>query len=343
MSSPDQELLTSGGDITQCSELPTVEPYDLIGYKFVKEHDGTPQRATVKELSEDDGKFLVEFVNGGEELMNYADLINIFNKANDEDDDDDDKLWTYDKILDHRKVNGNKWEVKVLWDTGDVTWEPADVIKADDKMTLAAYAQEKKLVDTPGWKWARRLTKNPKKFIRMAKIFKSQQKNHGPKYKYGVQVPRNYKEAIELDKANGNTLWQDAIKKEMLQIRDFKTFKALPRGTKRPKGYTFVPVHLCFDVKFDLRRKARLVGGGNWTETPSEDAYAGVVSLDSVRTAFFLADLNGLDVVAADIGNAYLHGVTQEKIYTIAGPEFGPELEGRVLICIKSLYGLPQD
>ena len=54
---------------------------DLIGYKFVKEHDGTPQRAIVKELSEEDGKFLVEFVNGGEQLMNYADLVNIFNKG----------------------------------------------------------------------------------------------------------------------------------------------------------------------------------------------------------------------------------------------------------------------
>ena len=101
--SPDKELLSSGGDITHCDVLPTVEPMDLIGYKFVKEHDGTPQRAIVKELSEEDGKFLVEFVNGGEELMNYADLVNIFNKT---DEDDDDKLWTYDKILDHRKVSG---------------------------------------------------------------------------------------------------------------------------------------------------------------------------------------------------------------------------------------------
>ena len=51
-------------------------------------------------------------------------------------------------------------------------------------------------------------------------------------------------------------LWQDAIQKEMDQIRDFKTFKALPRGAAKPKGHTYIPVHLTFDVKFDLRRKA---------------------------------------------------------------------------------------
>ena len=31
---------------------------------------------------------------------------------------------------------------------------------------------------------------------------------------------------------------------------------------------------------------------------------------------------------------------TYEKVYIIAGPEFGPELEGRILVIDKSLYGL---
>ena len=49
------------------------------------------------------------------------------------------------------------------------------------------------------------------------------------RFKHRVKVPKDYKEAVALDEANGNTLWQDAIQKEMNQIRDFKTFKALPR------------------------------------------------------------------------------------------------------------------
>ena len=44
--------------------------------------------------------------------------------------------------------------------------------------------------------------------------------------------------------------------------------------------------------------------------------------------------------MAADIGNAYLHARTKEKVYIVAGPEFGPDLQGRVMIVLKSLYGL---
>ena len=86
----------------------------------------------------------------------------------------------------------------------------------------------------------------------MAKIFASQTRNLGPKYKYSIRVPKDYKEAVELDEANGNTLWQDAIDKERGQINDFKTFKALRKGAKAPKGYNPVTVCFCFDVKFDL-------------------------------------------------------------------------------------------
>ena len=105
-------------------------------------------------------------------------------------------MWTYDKIADHRKIKKRQWQVKVLWDTGDETWEPMSTIKEDDKLTLAKYAQDNDPVNQPGWKWARRLTKNPKKFIRMAKIFAAQTRRHGVKYKHGVKVPRNYKEAV---------------------------------------------------------------------------------------------------------------------------------------------------
>ena len=50
--------------------------------------------------------------------------------------------------------------------------------------------------------------------------------------------------------------------------------------------------------------------------------------------------MNGLKVCAADIGNAYLNGRTREKVYVIAGPEFGPEIRGKRMIIDKALYGL---
>jgi hypothetical protein len=176
----------------------------------------------------------------------------------------------------------------------------------------------------------------------MARLMASQKKN-GNRFKFGVQVPRSVKQAYELDRINGNNLWAEAMKKEINQLMEYDTFHVLDSGevpTLKNKGYTFVPMHMCFDVKFDLRRKAQLVAGGHLTAPPEEDVYSGVVSIESVRLALFLAGLNDMQVCAADIGNAYLHAKTKEHIYTKAGPEFGSELEGKYLLIDKGLYGL---
>ena len=94
-----------------------------------------------------------------------------------------------------------------------------------------------------------------------------------------------------------------------------------------------------YDVKFDMRRKARLVAGGNWTVTPKEDIYSGVIRMDSVRLGFALAAMHNLDVRAADEGNAFLYGKTKEKVMIKASPEFGEDA-GKILIINKGLYGL---
>ena len=95
---------------------------------------------------EDEGRFLVEFVNRGEELMTYNNLINVFNAR----DEEGAHLWTYEEITDHRQTKKGKWQVKVLWDTGDETWEPMKVIKEDDKLTLAKYAHYSQVGSGPG-------------------------------------------------------------------------------------------------------------------------------------------------------------------------------------------------
>jgi hypothetical protein len=43
---------------------------------------------------------------------------------------------------------------------------------------------------------------------------------------------------------------------------------------------------------------------------------------------------------ACDIKNAYLTAPNKEKVYVVAGPEFGPELQGKTLIVVRALYGL---
>ena len=62
----------------------------------------------------------------------------------------------------------------------------------------------------------------------------------------------------------------------------------------------------------DFTRKARFVAGGHMTEPPVIITYSSVVSRDSVQIGFVLATLNDLELVAADIGNAYLQANTKE-------------------------------
>ncbi len=65
----------------------------------------------------------------------------------------------------------------------------------------------------------------------------------------------------------------------------------------------------------------------------------GVVSLHGIWIVTFIAELNGLDVWQTDIVNAYIKAYTNEKVYFIAGPDFG-ELEGHIFVIRKALYGL---
>jgi hypothetical protein len=63
---------------------------------------------------------------------------------------------------------------------------------------------------------------------------------------------------VKLDEGNCNTLWQDAIRKEMSNVRI--AFKVLNGEEAIPPNYQEIRYHMIFDVKMeDFCRKARLV------------------------------------------------------------------------------------
>ena len=94
------------------------------------------------------------------------------------------------------------------------------------------------------------------------------------------------------------------------------------------------------DIKADFSRKIRFCADGHKLEQTSAPTYASVVSRESVRILFTIASLNDLDVMAADISNAYLNAPCAEKLWITCGPEFGPAIQGRIAILEKALYGL---
>ena len=160
-------------------------------------------------------------------------------------------------------------------------------------------------------------------------------------HKFGIRLPHSVHEAIKLDIANKNTIWQDAIAKEMVHVRPaFKPYLGSVQEAKsKLVGYQQIRCHMIFDIKLDFTRKARYVAGGHTTTAPASMTYSSVVARDSVRLVLLHAALNDIDLLAADIGNAYLNATCRERIWTIAGTEFD-ELRGTVLIIEKALYGL---
>ena len=83
-------------------------------------------------------------------------------------------------------------------------------------------------------------------------------------------------------------------------------FKLLEEGKQVPVGSTWIPFHMLFDVKCDLTRKAHYVAGGHWIQPATQITYSPVVTRESIRITFLVSALNDLEILSADIGNAYL-------------------------------------
>ena len=167
-----------------------------------------------------------------------------------------------------------------------------------DPITCAKYAKDNDLLDRPGWKSLKRIASRTVKFARMCRQAKLHTQRRGPTFKFGILLPNDRNHALQIDKDNGNQSWQLSIDVEMNQIDEYETFRNMGRGVKPPRDHQRIRVHFVFDVKHDLRRKARLVAGGHMTAPPKDSVYSGVVTLRSLRLCMFLGALNGLDVLS---------------------------------------------
>ena len=344
-------------------KVPAFSPEELIGKSFIHSiDDGTKFKATVtKKIGDMDAKnhqnikFLIDVGDGGhEDIISYVELCDLVEEQ-EQKKAEGDSLHAYEDIVGHEgplkptddKYKGSKYNVKIKWNDGTTTMEPLSLMIKDDPITCAIYAKQHNLLNKPGWKPLRPLARRYAAFI-SASIpdpsgrTRSANKAHLhnlPVYKFGVQVPQSIRQAISLDKANNNHRWRDAANKEVDQLDEYEVFEDLGLGAPPPEGYQKISVKMIFDVKHDLRRKGRLVGGGHLTEPNKDESYSGVISLRALRLAITLGELNGLKIMVGDIGNAYLEAYTKEKVYIIAGPEFG-EREGHTLVIRKALYGL---
>jgi len=234
----------------------------------------------------------------------------------------------------HQRRTTKGWQLCTLWKDGSTSWEPLKDMKEAYPVQVAEYAVSRKLQDHAAFRWW-----VPDALKRQTRIIKAMKSRYVRRtHKYGIRLPKSTAEAYEIDKETGTDYWHQAIMKEMKN--NMVAFRFLDEGEQTPVGSKWIPFHMIFDVKLDLTRKARFVAGGHWTDPPTQVTYSSVVTRESVRIAFTIAALNNLEILSADIGNAYLQAPVREKVHTTAGPEFGPQRIGQTVIVVCAMYGL---
>ena len=82
------------------------------------------------------------------------------------------------------------------------------------------------------------------------------------------------------------------------------------------------------------------MAGGHLIDTLDHDIYSTTVKSISVKLLQVIAHKSNLEILCGDIGNAYVNAYTNEKVYAIAGKEFGKAIKGSIVIIVRALYGL---
>ena len=321
----------SGEDEDNPIPMVTIDIPNLLGRSFLlpPADKGEHPMANIIDIDDhgpplEDMKFKLKInKDQTDEIMSYNQLMDYIQKGTDGEEDLD-LLFKFKDILAHQgplestdpNHKGSKYNVMVEWEPGEVTYEPLTLISKKDPINCAVYAKKRDLLDTTGWNHPKRHAKISKRPIRAVKQSRIHQVRASARYQHGFQVPKDFNDAISLDKENSNTHWQ-------AQFHDGKAVT--------PDGFQKIRVHFVYAVKHAGKFKARPVADGHLTKEP-------VVSLRSLRMVVFLSQLNDFEIWGADVGNAYLEAYTDPNLCIIVGPEF-KELQDHLLIMIKTLHG----
>lgn len=201
------------------------------------------------------------------------------------------------------------WKLHCRWKDGSTTWENLKDLKAAFPVQVAEYVAAADIITEPAFAWWA-----PYTIKKRDRIIKAQKSRYSrTTRKFGIEIPKTVEEALALDAKNGNTFWMDAIRKEMEKVRvAFRITEDM--GTNPVPGHTPIKCHLIFDMKMDFTRKARFVARGHLTGPPAAITCSSVVSCESVRIAFLLAALDGLELLTADLEGAYLNAPCRESV-----------------------------
>ena len=283
----------------------SIEPRMARVTKRLKDANGIPIGTANDNLLLDTNMYEVEYLDGKRISLSANHIAeNLFAHV----DDEGNRQEPMKEIIDYR-TNGQEvkhqdafittrtgtkrrrettkgWDILIEWKDGSMNLVSLKDAKDSYPVQLAEFAISNRIAEEPAFAWWVPFVMK----MRIRILAKVKSKHWLRSHKFGIRIPKSVEEAKKIDNQNRNTLWWDAICKEMRNVRPaFEVFE----GTKDqfPVGYQFMKCHIIFNIKFreNFHHKARLVAGGHTTETPATLTYSSVVSRDAVRIALLPA------------------------------------------------------
>jgi hypothetical protein len=123
------------------------------------------------------------------------------------------------------------WKLCVRWKDDSTSWIPLKDLKESHPVQVAEYAVANKLVSEPAFNWwVKTVLRRRDRIIKAVKT-----RYQRCEQKFGLELPKTVKRALEIDEETGTTYWCDAIRKEMKTV--FPAFEFLDEGAVKPIGY----------------------------------------------------------------------------------------------------------
>ena len=104
------------------------------------------------------------------------------------------------------KVTTRGWKLLVEWRYGQTSWIGLKYLKESNPIEVAEYAVANHIVEEPALKWW--VSRTVRK--RNRAISKLKGKYWRTTHKFGIKLPKDVKEALEIDMITGTDFWQKA-------------------------------------------------------------------------------------------------------------------------------------
>ena len=132
----------------------------------------------------------------------------------------------------------------MTWKDGSTRWVAQKDLKESYPIYVAEHTEQNQIHHEPAFAWWVPYVRKHQKLI----ISKVKSKYWLKTQKFGIRIPKTVEEALEIDQKNGDTLWRDAIDKEMMNVRPaFHIHDSDPKDLA--PGYQKICCHMIFNIK----------------------------------------------------------------------------------------------